>query len=77
MRDDEGLSWKQWAARLDTYLERVHSYFWPELIILGGGGSKKFEKFAPYLTLDCPIVPATLRNQAGIIGAALHAAEAS
>ncbi len=77
MRDDEGLSWKQWAARLDTYLERVHAYFWPELIILGGGGSKKFEKFAPYLTLDCPIVPATMRNQAGIIGAALHAEEAT
>ncbi len=77
VRDDEELSWKQWGARLNTYLERVHSYFWPELIILGGGGSKKFEKFAPYLTLDCPIVPATLRNQAGIIGAALHAADAS
>lgn len=77
VRDDDGLSWKQWAARLDTYLERVHSHFWPELIILGGGGSKKFEKFATYLTVDCPILPATLRNRAGIIGAALHAAETS
>ena len=77
IRDDEKLSWKKWAARLDTYLDRVHSHFWPELIILGGGGSKKFEKFAPYLTVDCPVVPATLRNRAGIIGAALHAAETS
>ena len=76
VRDDEKLSWKKWAARLDTYLDRVHSHFWPELIILGGGGSKNFEKFAPYLTVDCPVVPATLRNKAGIIGAALHAAQA-
>jgi len=76
VRDDEKLSWKKWAKRLDTYLDRVHSHLWPELIILGGGGSKNFEKFAPYLTVDCPVVPATLRNKAGIVGAALHAARA-
>ena len=64
---------KKWAARLNRYLEKVHSYFWPELIILGGGGSKKFEKLAPYLSAPCSIVPAKLRNQAGIIGAALVA----
>jgi polyphosphate glucokinase len=75
IRDDEDLSWKKWAKRLDAYLVRVHSHLWPELIILGGGGSKKFEKFARYLTVDCPIVPATFRNEAGIIGAALAAAE--
>ena len=73
VRDDEGLSWKQWAARLDRYLDRVHTYFWPELIILGGGGSKKFEKFVSYLDVACPVVPATLRNRAGIIGAAVLA----
>ncbi|GMR22499.1 MAG: ROK family protein [Acidobacteriota bacterium] len=77
VRNDEKLSWKKWATRLDTYLDRVHSHFWPELIILGGGVSKNFEKFAPHLTVDCPVVPATLRNKAGIIGAALHAAETS
>lgn len=71
VRDDEGLSWKEWAARLDRYLDRVHTYFWPELIILGGGGSKKFEKYASFLSVDCPVVPATLRNEAGIIGAAV------
>ena len=54
VRDDDELSWKQWGARLDTYLERVHSYFWPELIILGGGGSKKFEKFAPLSNARLP-----------------------
>lgn len=75
VRDDEGLSWKKWAGRLDRYLDRVHAYFWPDLIILGGGGSKKFEKFAPYLNVACPVVPATLRNQAGIIGAAARAAK--
>lgn len=75
VRDDEDLSWKQWAERLDTYLVRVHSHLWPELIILGGGVSKKFEQFARYLTVDCPVVPAAFRNQAGIIGAAIAAAE--
>jgi polyphosphate glucokinase len=60
---------------LNTYLNRVHSHFWPELIILGGGGSKQFENFSLYLDVDCPVVPAAFRNRAGIIGAALAAAE--
>lgn len=75
VREDDNLSWKEWAARLDAYLIRVHSYLWPELIILGGGGSKKFEKFSHYLTVNCPVAPAQFRNKAGIIGAALAAAE--
>lgn len=77
VREDKNLSWKKWAKRLDAYLDRVHSHLWPNLIILGGGGSKKFEKFASYLTVECPVVPAELRNEAGIIGAALAAAERS
>lgn len=75
VREDEDLSWKKWAKRLDAYLVRVHSHLWPELIILGGGISKRFEDFASYLTVDCPVVPAALRNQAGIVGAAIAAAE--
>jgi polyphosphate glucokinase len=74
-RVDENLNWKKWAKRLNTYLNRVHSHFWPELIILGGGGSKQFENFSLYLDVDCPVVPAAFRNRAGIIGAALAAAE--
>ena len=50
-------------------------YFWPELFIVGGGVSKKHEKFLPLLNIDCDVVPANLRNEAGIIGAAMAAAE--
>ncbi|MEE8409824.1 MAG: ROK family protein [Myxococcota bacterium] len=75
VRDDEKLGWKEWTKRLNVFLERIHVYLWPDLIILGGGVSKKHEKFIPKLKVDVEIVPAQMRNQAGIIGAALFAGE--
>jgi polyphosphate glucokinase len=75
IREKEDLSWKEWARRIDTYLKRMQVYFWPELFIVGGGASKKHEKFLPLLTVDCDVVPAKLRNEAGIIGAAMAAVE--
>ena len=75
VRDRKGLSWKKWAKRVDEYLKRLQFYMWPELIIIGGGISKKHEKFLPQLSVDAEVVPARLRNEAGIIGAALTAAE--
>lgn len=75
VREKEGLGWKEWAKRLDTYLKRIQVYFWPELLIVGGGASKRHEKFLPLLSVDCEVVPAKLRNEAGIIGAAMAAAE--
>jgi polyphosphate glucokinase len=75
VREKEDLSWKEWARRIDTYLKRMQVYFWPELFIVGGGASKKHERFLPLLTVDCEVVPAKLRNEAGIIGAAMAAAE--
>ncbi len=74
-RTREDLSWKKWAKRVDRFLQRMCDYFWPELIIVGGGVSKKYEKFLPLLTVDADVVPAQLRNEAGIVGAALAAAE--
>jgi len=74
-RTREDLSWKKWAKRVDRFLQRMRDHFWPELIIVGGGVSKKHEKFLPLLTVDADVVPAQLRNDAGIIGAALAAAE--
>ena len=71
VREDKGLGWKKWARRVDAYLHLLHAYFWPDLIILGGGVSKNSEKFLPLLTLPAPIVPAKLLNDAGLIGAAL------
>jgi polyphosphate glucokinase len=72
-RIEEGLSFKRWARRVSLYLARLHAYFWPELFILGGGASKKFEKFRRYLEVPCDLVPAQLRNRAGVIGAAFAA----
>ena len=74
-REREGLSWKKWAKRVDQYLHQMQEYFWPELIISGGGVSKKYEKFLPLLTVETEVVPAQLRNEAGIVGGALVVAE--
>jgi len=75
VRDAEDLSWPQWAERLQRYFSYVEGLFWPDLIVVGGGVSKKAEKFLPLLDLRTPIVPAALRNDGGIVGAALLAAE--
>jgi polyphosphate glucokinase len=71
-----GLSWKAWATDLDEHLDRIHQLMWPKMFILGGGVSKSADKYIPRLTVACPVVPADLRNDAGIIGAAIVAAEA-
>jgi polyphosphate glucokinase len=65
------LSWREWAERLNEYLQYMEALFWPDLFILGGGTSKNHEKFVPYLTLETPVMPAQLFNEAGIVGAAL------
>ncbi len=70
-----GLSWKAWATDLDEHLQRIEDLMWPTLFILGGGVSKNADKFVPRLERRTPIVAATLRNDAGIIGAAIVAAE--
>jgi polyphosphate glucokinase len=72
-RQREDLSWKKYAKRLDLYLKMMEKLFWPNLFIVGGGISKQSEKYLPLLTIETPVVPAQLRNQAGIIGAALAA----
>lgn len=74
-RARRGLSWKAWAADLDEHLERIHQLMWPNLMILGGGVSKSADKFIPRLTVRCTVVAALLRNDAGIVGAAIIAAE--
>ena len=71
----EDLSWKKWAKRFDEYLHQINLYLQPNLIILGGGSSKNFDEYKHRFTLDTPIMAAKLLNNAGIIGAALYAAE--
>jgi len=74
-RTRRGLSWKAWAADLDEHLERIELLMWPNLFILGGGVSKNGDKFIPRLHRRTPVVAAQLRNDAGIIGAAIVAAD--
>jgi polyphosphate glucokinase len=74
-REAENLSWADWAKRLQRYFGVLENLFWPDLIVVGGGVSKKSDRFLPLLNLRTRIVPAALRNEAGIIGAAVAAAE--
>jgi polyphosphate glucokinase len=71
-----GLSWKAWAADLDEHLLAIEKLFTPRMFIIGGGVSKRSEKFIPRLTVKAEVVPAKLLNDAGIVGAAMAAAEA-
>ncbi|MDJ0384200.1 polyphosphate--glucose phosphotransferase [Streptomyces sp. G-G2] len=77
-KEDGDLSWERWAHRLDRYLAHVEMLFSPDLFILGGGVSRKPEKFLPLLEgIRAEIVPAELQNNAGIVGAAMAARPAS
>jgi polyphosphate glucokinase len=70
------LDWAAWIERVNEYLARMHALFWPDLFILGGAVSERFEDFAPLLHSQARIVPAHFAGQAGVVGAALAAAEA-
>ncbi|MGY2067665.1 polyphosphate--glucose phosphotransferase [Blastococcus sp. SYSU DS0619] len=74
-REREELTYPQWAKRVDRYLDVLEAGLWPDLIIVGGGVSKKAHKWVPLLSTRTPVVPAELQNDAGIVGAALAAAE--
>ena len=75
-RKAEGLSWEAWAERLTRYYSVVERLLSPELFVVGGGVSKDHELFLPLLRIGTPIVPATLLNRAGVVGAALAATHA-
>lgn len=70
-RKAQDLSWEEWANRFNEYLKRMEELLWPDMIIIGGGASKKDKKFIQHLDTMAKVVPATLLNEAGIIGAAL------
>lgn len=73
VRDEEGLSWKKWGKRLNEYFQFIEFLFSPQVLIIGGGVSKKHEKYFKYIDVEAKLVPAALRNEAGIVGAALAA----
>ena len=77
VKDAEGLSYKHWAKRLHAYYTALENLLWPDLIVVGGGVSKDAEKFLPLLDIRTRIVPASLQNNAGIVGAAVLSTERS
>jgi polyphosphate glucokinase len=70
-RQRKKLSWKSWGQQFDAYLDRLEALLWPNIFIIGGGASKKFDLFADQLTVKAKVVPAKMLNEAGIIGAAV------
>ncbi|MDT0453823.1 polyphosphate--glucose phosphotransferase [Streptomyces hesseae] len=77
VKEEEDLSWGRWAKRVSRYLAHVEMLFSPELFVIGGGVSRKAEKFLPLLEgVSAEVVPAQLQNNAGIVGAAMAAAAA-
>lgn len=73
VRESKDLSMEKWAERLTAYYRHLERLFSPDLFVVGGGISKRADEFLPMVDIDTQIVPALLRNKAGIIGAALHA----
>ena len=73
-RERDGIDWDEYSVRLQRYFSHVEFLFSPELFIVGGGISKRSKEYLPGLNLRTRIIPAQLRNQAGIVGAALQAA---
>jgi polyphosphate glucokinase len=71
VRKEKDLSWKQWGKRLNIYFNHIEILFSPQIIIIGGGVSKKHKSFLHHVKVQARLVPATLRNQAGIVGAAM------
>jgi polyphosphate glucokinase len=77
VKENEVLSYPEWAERLTIYYRTIEALFSPDLFVVGGGVSKHAEEFLPLLRIRTRIIPATLLNRAGVVGAALYAAESA
>lgn len=75
VKDKHKMSYKKWAVRVQDYMRHVEKLFTPDLFVVGGGVSKDADKWVPLLELHTPVKPAQLLNNAGIVGAAMAAAE--
>jgi len=76
IRKELSLSWEEWGSRFNEYLSYMEQLLYPDLYIIGGGVSKKMEKFMDQIQCQTPVVPANLLNEAGLIGAAYAARKA-
>jgi polyphosphate glucokinase len=74
VKEEKDLSWEEWTNRVSRYLRTLEDLIWPDLVIAGGGVSKKADKWLPLLKVRTPVVAAALKNDAGIVGAAAAAA---
>lgn len=72
-KEREDLSYEEWGKRFNKFLKYVELIISPDLIIIGGGTSKHFDEFKHLITIETPVIPAELKNHAGIIGAAAAA----
>ena len=72
-RKDNDLSWTEWGERFNYFLQRTSRVFAPDHFIIGGGASKKLDRFVDQITVDAPVQVAQFKNNAGIIGAAIAA----
>lgn len=75
IRKEEGLSWEEWAERVNEYLAQLEFFFSPDLFIIGGGISKKYDRFMHLLRTRALVVPAQMLNDAGIVGAAMYVSD--
>jgi len=76
VREEQKLNWKEWGERLNEFFNYIELLFWPDVIIIGGGVSKRYDKFFPYIKVKAKLLPAAFRNEAGIVGAAMTALDA-
>ncbi|MCB0688715.1 MAG: ROK family protein [Saprospiraceae bacterium] len=74
-RKNNNLSWEEWAPGFADYLRHLEKLFSPDLFVIGGGASSKFDRFGKLLEVDTPVIPAQFENNAGILGAAIYATD--
>ncbi len=75
IKEEKDLSWSKWGGRVNEYLQHLDFIFSPDMFIVGGGISKRFDRFIEYIRVNAKVVPAKYLNDSGIIGAAMAAAE--
>ncbi len=75
VKKEKDLDWKKWGKRFNRALNALEVLLWPDLIVLGGGASKKFDRFADQIDVLATVKPAATLNEAGILGAGIHAVE--
>lgn len=73
IKTEQNLSYEEWGSRFNVFLNYIHKILNPDVILVGGGISNDWDKFEKYLKVDTPLIPAELRNNSGILGAAIAA----